>query len=203
MSEVKFLRQAAIEIRAENHAGWGNTCDQAADHIEALQAKLDAAESVRDDYWDALQTAVGQNKALQEEIRAKLEAAENERDGIQNQLDICRSNTGADKDYQAELRAKLEAAEVDINKLNRIDRDICTALNLRGNGKEQVLVGIKALTDTNEKLRGYARHRNAPLDSSLNRCPAGVLVYVHGARRKPNGECNCGLDELLQEKDDA
>ncbi len=32
---AKWLRMAAAEIAEEGHAGWGNTCSQAADAIEA------------------------------------------------------------------------------------------------------------------------------------------------------------------------
>ncbi len=35
-AHVKWLRQAAEEIRAAGHAGWGNTCAQAADAIEKV-----------------------------------------------------------------------------------------------------------------------------------------------------------------------
>ena len=41
MSEAKWLRKAAEEIRAENHAGWGNTCEQAAEYIERLEAEVE------------------------------------------------------------------------------------------------------------------------------------------------------------------
>jgi hypothetical protein len=34
-AHAKWLRKAAAEIRDENHAGWGNTCEQAADAIDA------------------------------------------------------------------------------------------------------------------------------------------------------------------------
>ena len=41
MSEhQKWLRQAADEIRKEGHYGWGNTCEQAADHIAELEQQL-------------------------------------------------------------------------------------------------------------------------------------------------------------------
>jgi hypothetical protein len=33
VSDEKWLRQAAEEIRKEGHYGWGNTCEQAADRI--------------------------------------------------------------------------------------------------------------------------------------------------------------------------
>lgn len=36
---AKWLRMAADEIRAANHAGWGNTCEQAADAIDAAMAE--------------------------------------------------------------------------------------------------------------------------------------------------------------------
>jgi hypothetical protein len=35
LSHAKWLRQAAEEIRKEGHAGWGNTCEQAAEAIES------------------------------------------------------------------------------------------------------------------------------------------------------------------------
>lgn len=37
------LRQAADEIRREGHAGWGNTCEWAADELERLTAERDNA----------------------------------------------------------------------------------------------------------------------------------------------------------------
>lgn len=40
------LRQAADEIRREGHAGWGNTCEWAADELERLTAERNA---LRDD----------------------------------------------------------------------------------------------------------------------------------------------------------
>ena len=43
---VERLRIAAIEIAAENHYGWGNTCTDAADEIERLQAQLDARRNI-------------------------------------------------------------------------------------------------------------------------------------------------------------
>lgn len=39
MSDEKWLRQAAEEIRKEGHYGWGNTCEQAADRIAELEAE--------------------------------------------------------------------------------------------------------------------------------------------------------------------
>ncbi len=38
---VERLRIAAIEIAAENHYGWGNTCTDAADEIERLRAQVE------------------------------------------------------------------------------------------------------------------------------------------------------------------
>jgi hypothetical protein len=38
-AHAKWLRKAAAEIRAENHAGWGNTCEQAADAIDTHIAR--------------------------------------------------------------------------------------------------------------------------------------------------------------------
>lgn len=50
-SEAKWLRKAAEEIAKEGHAGWGNTCTQAAECIERHHAtiadmakRLEAAE---------------------------------------------------------------------------------------------------------------------------------------------------------------
>lgn len=45
-AQSKWLRKAAAEIAAEGHAGWGNTCLQAAEVITAHHAELAAA--VRD-----------------------------------------------------------------------------------------------------------------------------------------------------------
>lgn len=38
-SHAKWLRQAATEIRAEGHNGWGNTCEQAAEEIDRLSTE--------------------------------------------------------------------------------------------------------------------------------------------------------------------
>lgn len=40
---IKWLRDAADEIAKEGHAGWGNTCSQAADAFESLERELAAA----------------------------------------------------------------------------------------------------------------------------------------------------------------
>ena len=41
MSETtKWLMQAAEEIRKEGHAGWGNTCEQAAERMTELEEQL-------------------------------------------------------------------------------------------------------------------------------------------------------------------
>lgn len=39
-SEAKWLRKAAEEIAKEGHAGWGNTCTQAAECIERHHAEI-------------------------------------------------------------------------------------------------------------------------------------------------------------------
>ena len=36
----EWLRKAAEQIRDAGHAGWGNTCEQAAENIEKLEAQL-------------------------------------------------------------------------------------------------------------------------------------------------------------------
>lgn len=57
MNHEKWLRQAAREIRAEGHCGWGNTCEQAADHIAALEAELAAVKADAERYqWLRLHT---------------------------------------------------------------------------------------------------------------------------------------------------
>jgi hypothetical protein len=38
---VEWLRQAAKQIREKGLNGWGNTCSDAADHLEAVQAERD------------------------------------------------------------------------------------------------------------------------------------------------------------------
>jgi hypothetical protein len=45
MSDAKWLRQAAKEIRAEGHYGWGNTCEQAADALEAKDRRIAELEA--------------------------------------------------------------------------------------------------------------------------------------------------------------
>lgn len=39
-AEVRWLSKAAAEIREDCHAGWGNTCEQAADTIDEALAAL-------------------------------------------------------------------------------------------------------------------------------------------------------------------
>tara|TARA_R110002072_G_scaffold119781_2_gene252674 strand:- start:1186 stop:1581 length:396 start_codon:yes stop_codon:yes gene_type:complete len=62
---AKRLLKAADEIRARNYAGWGNTCEDAAKHIQRLEAQLAAAEQQIDGL---------QNHARK--VQAKLAAAE-------------------------------------------------------------------------------------------------------------------------------
>ncbi len=38
---AKWLREAAEQIRSEGHAGWGNTCEWAADEIDRLTRERD------------------------------------------------------------------------------------------------------------------------------------------------------------------
>jgi hypothetical protein len=52
-SHEKWLRQAAEEIAAEGHAGWGNTCEQAADQIAELQAEVERLNT-RELEWKVL-----------------------------------------------------------------------------------------------------------------------------------------------------
>jgi hypothetical protein len=53
----KGLRDAAAEIRAENHSGWGNLCEQAADELDAMEASArfdrELVARLRDDLADA------------------------------------------------------------------------------------------------------------------------------------------------------
>jgi hypothetical protein len=48
-SGAKWLRKAAEEIRDEGHPGWGNTCEFAADAIDAAikQREQDAKDAAR------------------------------------------------------------------------------------------------------------------------------------------------------------
>lgn len=41
---AKWLRKAAEEIRSEGHTGWGNTCEQAAEALEATLSQPGMAE---------------------------------------------------------------------------------------------------------------------------------------------------------------
>ena len=41
-SHANWLRRAADEIAKAGHYGWGNTCEDAAEHIDALEAELAA-----------------------------------------------------------------------------------------------------------------------------------------------------------------
>ena len=45
-AQSKFLRKAAAEIAAAGHAGWGNTCLQAAEALDTHHAEI--AEAVKD-----------------------------------------------------------------------------------------------------------------------------------------------------------
>lgn len=44
-THAKWLRQAAEQIAAEGHNGWGNTCQDAAEHIATLRAQLAEAHA--------------------------------------------------------------------------------------------------------------------------------------------------------------
>jgi len=41
-SHANWLRRVADEIAKAGHYGWGNTCEDAAEHIDALEAELAA-----------------------------------------------------------------------------------------------------------------------------------------------------------------
>jgi hypothetical protein len=45
-AQSKFLRKAAAEIAAAGHAGWGNTCLQAAEALDTHHAEI--AEALKD-----------------------------------------------------------------------------------------------------------------------------------------------------------
>lgn len=52
-SAAKWLRKAAEEIRDEGHPGWGNTCEFAADAIDAAikQRDQDAKDAARLEWY--------------------------------------------------------------------------------------------------------------------------------------------------------
>lgn len=54
-AHAKWLREAAEQIRSEGHAGWGNTCEWAADEIDRLTRERDALakDKARLDWLDA------------------------------------------------------------------------------------------------------------------------------------------------------
>ena len=69
---AKWLRQVAEEIRKENHAGWGNTCEMAADEVDAMQARIDALTKALE--REARYHAGGENNYRAVRIRKLLEA---------------------------------------------------------------------------------------------------------------------------------
>jgi len=54
-SHANWLRRAAEEIAKVGHYGWGNTCEGAAEHIDALEAELAALRIENDALRDELQ----------------------------------------------------------------------------------------------------------------------------------------------------
>lgn len=93
MSHSKWLRQAADEIRAEGHAGWGNTCEQAADAYDSLAAQRDIL--------------VGEALTWREErdaLAAKLEIAESRQRRAESQAEQILS-------AKIELESRVQALE--------------------------------------------------------------------------------------------
>lgn len=71
-AQSKWLRKAAAEIAAEGHAGWGNTCLQAAETIDTHAAEIEAmardaeqtkraAESLCRVYFEIASEAIGED----------------------------------------------------------------------------------------------------------------------------------------------
>lgn len=56
-SHANWLRRAAEEIAKVGHYGWGNTCEDAAEHIDALEAELAALRAQEAKYQKAIEYA--------------------------------------------------------------------------------------------------------------------------------------------------
>lgn len=70
-SHAKWLRKAAKEIRDKGHAGWGNTCEQAADAIDAHLARQSEGVSKAIALLDDLQTNLGPRRPDDDEYEAE------------------------------------------------------------------------------------------------------------------------------------
>ena len=71
-AHAKWLRKAAQELRTAGHAGWGNTCEAAADAIEsALAPRVVTDEDVAIACGAYLNVPAGH---MPDEMRAALEA---------------------------------------------------------------------------------------------------------------------------------
>ncbi|CAK0777827.1 hypothetical protein CCP3SC15_580026 [Gammaproteobacteria bacterium] len=82
----KWLRQVAEEIRSEQHNGWGNTVEQAADDFDALAARLAEYENVIIPSWKREEDGWREDEANAIEFRRVLAEELDKRDATIAQL---------------------------------------------------------------------------------------------------------------------
>lgn len=90
----RLLRQAAEEIRRDSHAGWGNTCEMAADEVDTMQARIEALEK---DYME--------EKIEGDRLQARIEALEAENKDL---LAACEQKQEIINALKTELKLWLE-----------------------------------------------------------------------------------------------
>ena len=67
-SHANWLRRAADEIAKAGHYGWGNTCEDAAEHIDALEAELAALHIENDTLRAELESAHAAQRHAEKEL---------------------------------------------------------------------------------------------------------------------------------------
>lgn len=105
-SHEKWLRQAAAEISAEGHAGWGNTCTQAADAIAELQAEIAKAKREAIQWSAELDLFKGTENERIAELLAEVERLKEEHDVLKSNSRQAIARLVAERD---QLKSQLEA----------------------------------------------------------------------------------------------
>lgn len=118
---IENLRTAAAEIRAEQHNGWGNACEDAADAIDRLTRERDEAREKLQDF--ALQ-------ALSDERQTDEARATSRASTLEEAAKVCESLSPSDIPGDPFATAMSEAAEairelVDHKSSNVSDNAAC------------------------------------------------------------------------------